>query len=305
MSGPEKSYARRAEALLVRALVRLLRLLPVTAASRLGGAVAGGVGPLLPVSRKVGEANLRLAMPELSAPERARIIRQVWVNLGQSIAELVRLRDMREVAAGSNEPGYVLEGWAEHVAPRLLPGQPALFFTGHLGNWEIMPVIAEKHRVNFGFMYRAASNRAVDDILRRLRDDGYDHPVRMFPKGAPGARAAYAHLRAGGALGLLVDQKLDTGIAVPFFGKTAMTMDALASFALKLRCPVFPIHVIRVGPARLRVICEAPIPLPDGGDRQADGLVLTQAMNHILEGWIRRHPGDWLWLHRRWPKGTG
>lgn len=297
-------FSRRAEALVVRALVKLLSALPVTAASRLGGAVTRTIGPLLPVSRKVGDANLRLAMPALSAPQRQRIIRQVWENLGQSITELVTLKQIREVPEGSDQPGYVLTGWDEHVAPNLAPGQPVLFFTGHLGNWEVMPVMAETKGLDFGFMYRAASNKAVDEILGRLRRQGYGKPVQMFPKGATGARAAYAHLRKGGALGLLVDQKLDTGVAVPFFDKTAMTMDALASFALKFRCPVFPIHVVRKGPARLQVICDPPLALPDSGDKQADMLAVTNAMNQTLEGWIRARPGDWLWLHRRWPKGT-
>lgn len=304
MSSPGISFTQRAEALLVRALVCLLSPLPVTVASRLGGMAARGIGPLLPVSRKVGEANLRLAMPELSEEERKRIIRRVWENLGQTITELVRLKDMREVPPGSQAPGYTLDGWQEHVDPFLRPGKPVLFFTGHLGNWEVMPVIAGTRGVDFGFMYRAASNASVDGVLGQLRQTGYNHRVHMFPKGASGARAAYAHMRQGGALGLLVDQKLDTGLAVPFFGKTAMTMDALASFALKFRCPVFPVHTIRRGPARLHVVFDPPMIPPDSGDKQADALTMTNEMNRTLERWIRDNPGDWLWLHRRWPKGT-
>ncbi len=285
-------------------LIRLLSVLPVTTASRLGGAVARSIGPMLAVSRKVGDANLRLAMPELSGPERQRIIRQVWENLGQTIAELVRLKAMREIPAGHSGPGYELEGWNEHVAPLLMPGKPVIFFTGHIGNWEVMPLIADAQGLDFGFMYRAASNHLVDEMLGQLRQAGYKNKVYMFPKGAMGARAAYAHMRHGGALGLLVDQKLDTGLAVPFFGKTAMTMDALASFALKFCCPVFPIHARRLGPARLHVVCDPPLALPSTGDKQADALALTSQMNRIVEGWVREQPGDWLWLHRRWPKGT-
>ncbi len=304
MSAPEPPFAQRAEALLAGALIRLLSLLPPVMAARLGGAVTRSIGPLLPVSQKVGDANLRLAMPELSAPERKKIIRQVWENLGQTITELVRLKDIREVPQGAAGPGYSIAGWDEHVAPLLEPGKPALFFTGHIGNWEVMPLMADAYGVDFGFMYRAPSNKLVDDMLARLRRRNYRHNVQMFPKGAAGARAAYAHLRQGGALGLLVDQKLDTGVAVPFFGKSAMTMDALASFALKLRCPVFPIHVRRLGPARLEVVCDPALALPDSGDKQADALALTNEMNQTLERWIREQPGDWLWLHRRWPKGT-
>jgi len=304
MSAPEPPFAQRAEAVLAGALIRLLSLLPPVMAARLGGAVTRSIGPLLPVSQKVGDANLRLAMPELSAPERKRIIRQVWENLGQTITELVRLKDIREVPQGAPGPGYSIAGWDEHVVPLLEPGKPALFFTGHIGNWEVMPLMADAYGVDFGFMYRAPSNKLVDEMLARLRRRNYRHNVQMFPKGAAGARAAYAHLRQGGALGLLVDQKLDTGVAVPFFGKSAMTMDALASFALKFRCPVFPIHVRRLGPARLEVVCDPALAFPDSADKQANALALTNEMNQTLERWIREQPGDWLWLHRRWPKGT-
>jgi KDO2-lipid IV(A) lauroyltransferase len=101
---------------------------------------------------------------------------------------------------------------------------------------------------------------------------------------------------------MLNDQKLDNGIAVPFFGRDAMTAPALASFALKFRCPIIPVHVVREGPARLHVICEPPLTLPESGDKQADVLALTTETNRILERWIREKPGSWLWLHRRWPK---
>lgn len=300
MSQPDH-FAQRAEALLVRVAIGLLSALPVTLAARLGGAVAGFIGPLLSVSRKVGDANLRSALPALSAREREKIIRQVWINLGQTIAELPKLKALHEIPEGSRKPGYIMEGWEDHALPYLVPGKPAIFFTGHLANWEVMPLIAGSHGVNFGFMYRAPSNPMVDGILKKLRHAGYGGAVKMFPKGAAGGRAAYAHLSRGGVLGLLVDQKLDTGLPVPFFGRTAMTMDALASFALKFRCPVLPIHVQRLGPGRLRVVCEPPLALPQTADRPSDVMALTLEMNRTLERWIKARPGDWLWLHKRWP----
>ena len=84
----------------------------------------------------------------------------------------------------------------------------------------------------------------------------------MFAKGSAGAREAFAHLRAGACSGMLVDQKLNEGLAVPFFGRPAMTTPALAQFALRFRCPVIPVHPVRLGPARFRVICEPPMALP-------------------------------------------
>jgi KDO2-lipid IV(A) lauroyltransferase len=139
-------------------------------------------------------------------------------------------------------------------------------------------------------------------MILDMRRRAMGNAVPMFAKGAAGARAAMGHLREGGVLAMLVDQKMNDGIAVPFFGHTAMTPAAAAAFALRFRCPILPALAERLGPARFRVICEAPLPLPDTGDRQADIATLTTSLNACLERWIRARPEQWLWLHRRWPK---
>ena len=110
------------------------------------------------------------------------------------------------------------------------------------------------------------------------------------------------HLREGGSLGLLVDQKMNDGEAVPFFGRPAMTAPALAQFARHFNLPIMPVHVVRLAPARFRLICEGPLQIAPSGDRKADVLATTLAVNQTLERWIRADPASWLWLHRRWPK---
>lgn len=292
------SFAHKAEALLVRLCLGLFRMLPPAAASKLGGGVARAIGPLIPVS-KIADKNLRTAMPELDKAQRRQIVKEVWENLGHTVAELARIGDLHQTASG---PGYYITGWEEHVAPALAKGGPAIFFTGHIGNWEIIPPAAFSRGVDIGFMYRAASNSLVNNMILKLREANFGRKLTMFPKGAAGARQAYAHMMRGQHLGLLVDQKLDNGIPVPLFGQPAMTAPAMASLALKFKCPVLPVHVVRVGPARLNVICEAPLVLPDSGDKEQDVLTLTTGMNRTLERWIREKPGAWLWLHRRWPR---
>jgi KDO2-lipid IV(A) lauroyltransferase len=291
--------SHRAEALLARAALALFRVLPPAAASNLGGAVARAVGPWIPVSR-TADKNLIAAMPELDAPARRKIIAAVWENLGRTVAELAHIGNLHETASG---PGYVITGW-EHVAAALGPelAGPSVLLTGHIGNWEIIPAATYSRGVDIAFFYRAASNPLVDEMIQQLRQTNFTRKITMFAKGGAGARGAYAHLARNGHLALLNDQKLDNGIAAPFFGRLAMTAPALASFALKFKCPVFPVHVVRVGPARLNVIYEAPIPLPESGDKAADVLALTTTANQYLERWIREVPGSWLWLHRRWPK---
>ena len=286
----------RTEASCVRLALAFLRYLRPETASGLGGALARRFGPLLPVSR-VAEANLRLALPELDAPARKRVIRGVWDNLGRNIGELPHIAALERTDRG---PGWELEGEATALRMAAHPG-PVLLVSAHTGNWEILPAVGAALGLRMGMFYRAAANELVNEIIVDLRNRAAKGMMPQFPKGAVGARAAFGFLREGGVLGLLVDQKMNDGIAVRFFGHPAMTAPAAAAYALRFDCPVLPVHVERLGPARLRIICDKPILPQPTGDRHADVAALTQQMTACVERWVRARPEQWLWLHRRWP----
>ena len=289
---------QRLEAVAVRLLLGLFRRLGPVRASDLGGRLCRAIGPLLPVSR-VADANLRLTMPELDAAARRRIVRGVWDNLGRTAAEFPHLAALRKDTASG--PGWVARG-AEVLEAQARIGGPVLFVSAHIGNWEMLPQAVAHFGLRFSSFYRAAGNPLVDKMIRDLRDAAMGTPVPLFAKGARGARLALAHVLRGGSLGMLVDQKMNDGIEARLFGQPAMTATALAAIALRQRCPVIAGRVERIGPARLRLVVDPPLALPDTGDRMADQAILTQRINDMLEGWIRETPHSWLWLHRRWPK---
>lgn len=284
------------EAALARAALAGLRALGPEAASNLGGAVLRFLGPWLPAST-VAEGNLRRALPELDGPARQRIVRAVWENLGRVIAEFPHLAALRPNLQG---PGFEIAG-AEIVRALAARGGPMIFFSAHTGNWEMMPPIAAQYGIALSSFYRAPANPRIDALTATLRRRAMGMEVQNFPKGAHGAKAAFAHLARRGYLGILVDQKLNDGIEARFFGLPAMTTAAPATLALRFRAPVIPAHVERLGPARFRLVVEPPLALPETGDRAADIVALTQAINDHIEGWVRARPGEWLWLHRRWP----
>lgn len=273
-------------------VIAVLRALGPERASNLAGGVAAAIGPCLGVSR-TADRNLTAALPHLTAPARKRIIAEVWRNLGRNVGELPHLAALTRNAQG---PGWELAG-AEN-----LPRGQAIFFSAHCGNWEMILPIAAQLGLAVSGAYRRASNPAVEDVIQNLRIAAHGDQVTMFPKGAAGARAALAHLARGGSLGLLVDQKMNDGIAVPFFGRLAMTATAPAQFALRFNLPLVPVRVERIGPARLRLICEPALAVPRTGDRTADIRAVTAALTARVEAWVRADPGSWLWLHRRWPK---
>ena len=289
--------SHRLEYALAWVALGLARGLSPVAASNFGGGLARAIGPWLAVSR-VAERNLRRALPALDAAGRAAVVRAVWDNLGRTVAEMAHLDALDRTGSG---PGWEIAG-EEHIRALAAGGGPAILFSAHLANWEILPRVALAFGVPVAGMYRAPANPAVDRLVGGLRRRALGYPLPMFPKGARGGRQALAHLRAGGFLALLMDQKLDNGIPAPFFGDIAMTAPALAQFALRFGCPVVPAHVERIGPARLRVVCEAPLTLARSGDEGRDVAALTAAVNARIETWVRARPGEWLWLHRRWPK---
>jgi KDO2-lipid IV(A) lauroyltransferase len=181
------------------------------------------------------------------------------------------------------------------------PG-PVILITAHTGNWEMMARMGPYFGARMAIFYRASANPLVDQITVDLRNGIAGGYMGQFPKGAAGARAGIAFMQKPGVLGLLIDQKMNDGIAAPFFGHTAMTSSAAATLALRFNCPVIPAHCIRLGPARLRVIFDEPIFPQPTNDRHADIAALTAQMNAYVERWVREQPQDWLWLHRRWPK---
>ena len=122
----------------------------------------------------------------------------------------------------------------------------------------------------------------------------------LIPKGAVAARRAVAALRRGAHVSLLADQKLNDGIAVPFFGRPAMTAPALALLALRFDCAVLPARVERLEGAHFRLTLYPPLDLPRTGNRDADVAALMRSVNATLEGWVRERPEQWFWVHSRW-----
>jgi KDO2-lipid IV(A) lauroyltransferase len=289
---PAVGWNYRIEAWLASLLFGAFRLLPLDRASALGGALARAIGPHLRISRRA-RGNLRLALPELGEPEIAAVIRGMWDNLGRVAAEYPHLRRI-DVFAGD---GRVEVRGLEHLDRALSTGRRVILFSGHLGNWEIAALAGGQYGLDVAQIYRAANNPLVDRLIGRLRGDQGE----MIPKGAVASRRALAALRRGGHLSLLIDQKMNDGIVVPFFGRDAMTAPALALFALRYECDVLPVRVERMEGARFRLTVYPKLPVRDTGDRDADVLALMTEVNRTLEAWIRERPEQWFWLHRRWP----
>lgn len=268
-------------------------LLPVDAASAVGGWIGRTLGPRLGASKRA-VTNLRRAMPELSEAAVARIVRGMWDNLGRIVAEYPHLDRFRLYEKG----GRVEVVGDELLDPLLAEGKRLIFVSAHFGNWEIAALAATQRRLAIAQIYRAANNPIVDALIARFRAVGGSE---LVPKGTLAARRAIEALREGRHLAMLADQKMNDGIAVPFFGRDAMTAPAPAQLALRFDCAIVPARVERLHGAHFRLTVFPPLEIERSGDRRTDVMRLMTEVNRTIEGWIRARPELWFWLHRRWP----
>ena len=271
----------------------VFRVLPVDTASALGGGIGRRVGPLLPVSRRA-RRNAARAFPDRSPEEIGAIVLDMWENFGRAAAEYPHLRRLR----GHDDPARVEIEGAEILDRARDSGEPHVFFSGHFANLEIGGTAITGRGMPLTVVYRAANNPFVDYALLLIRRRGVG--AEFVSKGKTGARELISAIEAGRHVGLFVDQKMNDGIPVPFFGRDAMTAPALARLALKSDRPIVPLQVERLRGATFRITVHPPLDAPRTGDRETDVFNVMVRVNEILETWIRQNPGQWFWLHDRW-----
>src|SRR5262249_60596223 len=65
--------------------------------------------------------------------------------------------------------------------------------------------------------------------------------------------------------------------------------------------PIVPGFIVRQGRGARHVVYLLPIIYPEhSGDLQADVVRTTEQLSVIFEDMVRRHPEQWLWVHKRW-----
>ena len=285
-----KRLRQRLEYFAARAIWGLFGLLPVDAASALGGWLARMVGPMLR-AQGIARRNLARAFPDKGKAEIDAILRGMWDNIGRVAGEFPHLEQI-------STQRVELIG-QEYIDLLRDDGKAGIFISGHVGNWELNGAVAVARGLPLNLVYRAANNPWVENLYRKHRKGA---AVALIQKGSEGARQALLVLKKGGHLGMLVDQKMNDGVPIPFFGRDAMTAPAMAQFATKFKCPLVPARVERLKGANFRVTVYPPMDFPHTGDPHDDNRLLLIRINAQLEEWVRERPDQWLWVHRRWPE---
>jgi KDO2-lipid IV(A) lauroyltransferase len=263
------------------------------------GALMRRVGPLTREHR-IGRDNLRAAFPDKSDAEIERILGGVWDNLGRVAVEFAHLDEFSVDGFGPQTDDKITYNPAliERYLRMTKAGKPMITFAAHLANWELPAVAAKRLGDHAAILYRRPNIAAVSDLIVELRTplmgelvaSGLSAPVKL----------AHA-LEAGTHVGMLVDQHFSKGVAVTFFGRRCFANPLIAMLARRTECPIHGMRVVRRPDGNsFQLDFTDPIPPVRDTDGKIDVAGTMQTITGVVEGWVREHPEQWLWLHRRW-----
>lgn len=273
----------------------IFRAMGVDRASDAGAALARAVGPLTNYDH-VARVNMRRCFPEAEPPEIDRLMEGMWDNFGRCIGESANL----DAFTGDGFNARLTLAGAEKLTALRDAGKPVIILGMHFGNLEIPGVVIARLGLDCSIVYRHVNNPLVNQRVLGARL-GYGLKS-LSRKGAEGSRDVIAALSAGAGVGLLCDQKMNDGIAAPFFGYDSMTAPGAARLAMRFGAPLIPLTARRLDGARFRVTAGDPVPVSTNPDRAEAIRETTANINRMAEEVIREAPEQWFWVHRRWDK---
>jgi Kdo2-lipid IVA lauroyltransferase/acyltransferase len=277
-------------------LLNLVRKLGLDRAARLGGALMRSIGPWLGAHR-VARANLKAAFPEKSPREIDRLLRGVWDNFGRVVGEYAFLDQLYNYDPLKPHKWIVIDrADVDRVREIRAKAEPVLFFGAHMANWELPGLITIAHGIDFTGVYRPPDAASLDQLVAKLRG-GF---MKLIPAQLGAALHIHNALLNGSSIGMLVDQHFADGADVLFFGRPCKVNPMLARLARKYNCPIHGSRAVRLADGRLRLEVTEPLKLPRDANGKVDVAATMQLITWVVEGWVREHPEQWLWLHRRW-----
>lgn len=281
----------------VKTVLVSLGQLPPQAAYRAGRSLSKIAYLLAGNLRRTGAINLRVAFPEKSDEERAALLRECFDSLGR---ELGLFSQMASRSREELKQLIEVQGWEHFEKARAERGDQLIYYTGHLGAWEMTSFGVSVLGYPFTFLVRRLDNPKIEELVDGVRTKFGNKTIDKLSA----ARSMLKILRSSEtALGLLPDLNTldDEAIFVDFFGVPAATTFLVAKLAVRTNTPLIPFFAPwSEEKGKYLLIVEPPIPAESTGDEEADVRRVTTEVTRRVENQIRQYPGQWLWIHKRW-----
>ncbi|MDA0802844.1 MAG: lysophospholipid acyltransferase family protein [Planctomycetota bacterium] len=284
----------------LRGAFALFHSFPVSANLRTARAVARAYMAISAKHRVRGRRHLRAAFPEAT---------EAWVQQ-TNLAAFQHLLQLFMVEAMQTPRLINHSSWHRHVSVNaqdgalrralqlLAQGRPAIFITGHCGSWELLGFVLSLLGLPMVALARPLDNPYLNRWIMGVREA---RGLRILTKfGA--SKEAVQILRSGGRVGFIADQDAGMdGVFVPFFGRLASAYKSIALLAMTQEVPIIVGGAFRdAGGFHYRLEVDEVIE-PEAWSHATDPLYwLTARYTASLERMVRRHPDQYLWIHRRW-----
>ena len=266
------------------------KIIGLNLSSHLGGTLAWIYG-FFSNRNLIGMKNLNLVFPDKKFIEKKKILRKMWFHFGRVIGEYPHLHKINV----HNNKNIQVIGINNLLGP-LKKKKNCIYFSAHIGNWELSSHPLTQNGFKINFVYRAFNNEYVDNLLRKIR---FKYGVKLIKKGSDGAKECIKILKNKENLGMLIDQKMNDGLPIIFFNKLAMTAPAIAKFALKFKCQIIPALCIREKGVKYKIEYFKPIKYSFLKKLESEEKIMLY-LNKIIEDWILKYPEQWIWVHDRW-----
>lgn len=276
-------------------LSRLLAALPLSVALAIGRGVGWIYGRVVRYHRKDAIEALRRSLPELDEDERKGIIKRMYASLGMNVIESMRLAGGKPRQL--DELIHVAPEEIERTSEALKRNKGLLILTGHIGNYDMLSVRTPDLGWPLMILSKNIKNQALNDFWMAARAK---YGLQIVPA-HNSYRACRAALKRNELIGFILDQNMidKEGVFVDFFGRKACTSPGLAFMAAQTQAPILPAFIVREPHGHHRLhLGELIEPPPDR--EPATMQAATQQYTHIIENFIRKHPDQWIWIHRRW-----
>jgi len=274
--------------------LKLLGLLPRRAARFVGLLFAAAAYQVRPSLGRTAMGNLRLAFPDWTDFQRKQVIRGMIRQVGWMAGEFSQFPKYTR----KNIEGVVVVDGSENFEAARRRGKGILFLTGHMSAWELAPFAQALYGYPLSFLVRPIANQRVDRLINGYRCRSGNRPIEKNRS----ARSILKVLGEGGTVGVLSDHNTSAeGVFVNFFGVPAATTSGLARIALRTDAAVVPGFLSWDSELRkYRLRFDPAIPLTRTGPEEADIVENTARFTQVVEDYVRAHPDQWLWVHKRW-----
>jgi KDO2-lipid IV(A) lauroyltransferase len=276
-------------------VLNLFRPFGLDRTARFGARLMRTIGPCL-TAHRVARANLKAAFPEKSNHEIDRLLRGVWDNFGRVMAEYAFTDELYDYNPLDQVQKRIIldQATVQRVFALRNNGQPVLFFSAHLGSWELAS-LATAFGIPLTAVYRPFKSAALNELVTKRRGR-----INLVHARFGALAQIESCLQQGSSVGMLVDQHFSGGTDVVFFGRKCKANPTLATLARKYGCPIYGVRAIRLPGSRFYCEVTQELKPPRDDEGKLDIASTTQMIAGVVEAWVREHPEQWLWLHRRW-----